>query len=518
MPVEIALVAVSTYNDPFAREWHPDLRYTAAFLRRHGLETEFLYLPAPETPDEVLEHWRGAEPLAIFLDVTEENRGPLRRLIARLDAAFPRAQIIVGGIAASLAPGELLRQQAAIDLVACGERELTLLETVRRMKAGRDLRGVQGLQSRDFRQVPRPLIDDLDTLGNMVHDGIDQLLDGMDERVGYLLGSRGCYGNCTFCGVPGFYRQSPGKPWRGRSPEAIVRELRDLAIKFQVRHFVFQDDNFVGPGRAGQERARDIARGILESGLQITYSACCRLNDIRRDTLELLKQSGLNRLGVSIESTNQESLDLLGKGIRAETVPAALGMLEELELPCEVNLIFFEPYLTLSGVRSNLALLEYVGSRKYLSYSDAFPFNELKPFSWSPVATRLRSEGLLDEKTYTCRFRDPGVAQLAAFVRQLRERTQLTFKKRLLFDACDLLSLTDTKGQAISSLLRLSAGLRRWVGLSLMPRFVRAACEVVEHGQDTEALLAGLIAQFDDELEPVRALEHRFCAALQGEP
>ncbi|HEX5863899.1 MAG TPA: hypothetical protein VF014_06515 [Casimicrobiaceae bacterium] len=81
------------------------------------------------------------------------------------------------------------------------------------------------------------------------------------------------------------------------------------------------------------------------------------------------------------------------KGLKAEAIYARLDVLERLRMPCEVNMIFFDPYLTLVGVRSNLALLEHIGRSKYLSYSHAFPFNELKPFAWSPVAARLRVKG-----------------------------------------------------------------------------------------------------------------------------
>lgn len=53
----------------------------------------------------------------------------------------------------------------------------------------------------------------------------------------------------------------------------------------------------------------------------------------------------------------------------------------------------------------------------------------------TPVAARLRVEGLLDEVTHTVRFRDPAVAELAMFVRRLRRHIPLSFKTILLFDA-----------------------------------------------------------------------------------
>jgi len=63
-----------------------------------------------------------------------------------------------------------------------------------------------------------------------------------------------------------------------------------------------------------------------------------------------MKESGLSRIGVSVESANQNSLDLLGKGIKAAAIFPRLEIVRTLKLTWEVNLIFFAPHLTLAGV------------------------------------------------------------------------------------------------------------------------------------------------------------------------
>jgi hypothetical protein len=105
-----------------------------------------------------------------------------------------------------------------------------------------------------------------------------------------------------------------------------------------------------------------------------------------------MKSSGLAAVGVSVESANQDSLNLFRKGQKAEAIYRTLGLFERLDISCEVNLIFFDPYLSLSGVRANVELLRYVRGLKCLAYSDAFPFSELKAFPWTPVARQLRAE------------------------------------------------------------------------------------------------------------------------------
>ena len=40
--MDILFIATSTYNDPFAREWTPDLRHTVSFLRKRGVYAGFI--------------------------------------------------------------------------------------------------------------------------------------------------------------------------------------------------------------------------------------------------------------------------------------------------------------------------------------------------------------------------------------------------------------------------------------------------------------------------------------------
>jgi hypothetical protein len=499
--MDILFIATSTYNDPFAREWTPDLRHTVSFLRKRGVDAGFIYVPVLDEARAIIE--RFGLPGTVFVDVCEENREQVFGFLSDLRRAAPLARIVLGGILPTLAPEEILGRYSQVDLIVSGEREGPLLECANHWRAGTPVREVAGLVSRDFRRPPAPLLQDLDDLGPMIHDGLGELLgDGNpDDRTGFLVSSRGCYAHCTFCGIPDFYRSSPGRPWRGRSPVAVVDEIQELQETFGIRQFVFQDDNFIGPIREGQERARAIAREILGRGLRIRFFLCCRLNDVQARTLALLKESGLAGIGLSVESTNDESLRLLGKGIRAAAIEPTFGLLEALRIPCEVNMIFFDPYLTLTGVRRNLALIGRLRDSALLSYSDAFPFRELKPFAWSRVARTLRRDGLIDEETARCRFRDPAVARLAAFVGRLEARIPLTFKKCLLFDDVE----PGAGPGSHDTMLRFAPALRHWIGLSVVPRYLASACDVVDRSKgDGTAELLALEDAFAGELEWLR--------------
>jgi radical SAM superfamily enzyme YgiQ (UPF0313 family) len=347
----------------------------------------------------------------------------------------------------------------------------------------------------------------------MVRDGFDELFQQSipAERVAYLLAGRGCYAACSFCSVPAFIRQSsPGKGWRERSVGLIVDEMGSIAEAYGVHRFVFQDDNFFGPGRAGQARAREFAAEILHRKLEVEYFISCRINDVDAETFRVMKTSGLTRLGIGVESLNQRSLSLFNKGYHADAIYPALEVINDIGIACEVNLIFFEPLMTLPDVRRNLDFLEYVEKHELLTYSDAFPFKTLLVAPWSPIATKLAEQGALESDGVTCRFRDRGVAALAEFACWLHACIPVVFKQRSLVASKDGLRAANNTTKALRELTYLTAQLREQLGLTVVPYYMRAAYNVVENNPDDFTPgLAELEASFDGKMAVLRRLGRR---------
>jgi len=505
--MDLLIVATSLYNDAAAEDWQPDLRSTVAYLRRNNIDAGFIYEPILSR-DGVAARCCSLAPQSLFLELSEETRAAVLDFACRFKAARAETLVAVGGIPPTLIWGDFLRDYDYIDFIVTGEREVTLLEMAEHLKQGRGLDHIAGLQSRQFRNPPRLMLPDLDCLEGMAQDGLAALLKRYppQERVGYVVASRGCYANCSFCGIPDFFRHSGGPNWRGRSPRSIVRELCSLSDAFGISQFVFVDDNFIGPGRMGQERAQQIAQEIIAHDLNIEYYLCCRLNDIQQTTFELLKRAGLRGVGVSVESTNESSLNLLGKGMKSDVIYPTLNLLERIGIQCQVNLIFFDPYITLAGVKGNLELLEHLRSSEYLSYSDAFPFNELRAFAWSRVASILRKDNLL-EHSGRCTYRDQRVARLVEFARRLRMHVSCCFKKRLLLDNDFSFDFVELSPEQALHLSRVTAGLRSWIGLDVLPRTLRAACEILEStSDDIDQRLGTLEESFQREIALIRPM------------
>lgn len=512
--IDILFIGISNYQDPFVFDWFADFRYAISFLRQNGVRAELVSLAGMGNKKDLLELIKNSDPLLIFMDLGDENCREVEMMIRDLKKNKIRAKIVLGGISATALPQEVLTQYPGIDYLIRGEREMALLELIKKFKRG--LRPKQGTQ------LIGPPLQDLDQLGKMVLDELKEPLTGQAgrNRVGYIITSRGCYGNCSFCGVPQLYQQKTIAAWRGRSPKVVVDEIEQLHRRLALRYFVFQDDNYFGPGQVGQARAVAIAREIMVRKLKIKYFVCGRLNDLVVSTLKIMKKSGLARLGVSIESVSQPALTLFRKGLRAKDIWPTLEKLEKLKIQTEVNLIFFNPYMSLSEVRDNLKFIKSLKRKKYLQYSSAFPFNELKPFAWAPITAQLKRDKLITGEKGICRYRDPAVGKIVLLIRDFKKNSGMIFKFRMMFEKANKLSVKAKTDPAMyHDLEEMSFRIKYWLGMEYLPSYLEQACRILEgqrQGQEEE--FKRLRRKFQKEISKIRVIFEKMLAkrAISG--
>ena len=91
----------------------------------------------------------------------------------------------------------------------------------------------------------------------------------------------------------------------------MVDEIEELAVKYQVKNFEFLDDNFM----LDRSRARAIAREIQSRGLDISFVASSRVNEVNHDILSELKKAGMSTIYYGVESGSLRTLDLMNKRI-----------------------------------------------------------------------------------------------------------------------------------------------------------------------------------------------------------
>ena len=322
------------------------------------------------------------------------------------------SHIVLGGYFSTLVTEELLAELPEVDSVIRGEGEYTLLELAQCLLEGKDWKDLEGIAYREGDRVtinPNRSPFDLDEIPLPSRDLLPEVLKR--GGVAGLVGSRGCFANCSFCCINSFHKASGTPGWRGRSVEAIVDEIETLLDGWAVKTISFYDSNFIGPGKEGPLRAYAIGEEILRRKLQIDFALSTRPDQVEEELFRFLKKAGLKEVFLGIESMSQKSLDFYRKGITVEQNRKAVETLERLEIYYRPGFILYEPYVTLDQIRENLGFIKELVSGRYCNKFHFF--KGLRVYRGSPLEKRLEGRGLLRRNGWhnTYMWQDPAVAR-----------------------------------------------------------------------------------------------------------
>lgn len=327
---------------------------------------------------------------------------------------------ICGGHMATFGGENILRDHSQIDYMIFGEGEITFYEFLKCIEEKRDISKVKGLMYRVDGKVvkneERELIKDLDSLPFPARDQFEQ----HDNRFQYLRisTSRGCYGNCAFCSS--FVgRKQAGPRWRGRSPKNVVDEIEYIVKKYNFHTFDFVDSTFEDPGPEGKIRIKEIAKEILDRGLQIYYNCCFRAenwDENDRDTLEILIKSGLEKVNIGFESGNDRGLKILNKRARMENNWKAIKVIREFpDIYITFGFIMLHPYSTMEDIYDNSKFLHDTGIGQVIRHY----FWQLEVYPGTLMEEKLLADNLLtkdydvSDGMYKYRFLDERVSKLS---------------------------------------------------------------------------------------------------------
>lgn len=188
---------------------------------------------------------------------------------------------VLGGIHASMIPEEAMQ---FVDTVVKGEAE-----------------SVWGDVIRDFenQSLKRMYSGELLPMVNSPVQRMD--LYNKNYALGAIQTTRGCPMQCDFCSVHAIN----GRKYRHRSVEEVVQEFISLP---QSKVYVV-DDDFYGYSKASAQRAKDICRGIIDSGVQkdwYTFTSMHVASD--PEALRLMAEAGCRVILLGIESEMAEQL------------------------------------------------------------------------------------------------------------------------------------------------------------------------------------------------------------------
>ncbi|MBF0505214.1 MAG: B12-binding domain-containing radical SAM protein [Nitrospirae bacterium] len=373
-------------------------------------------------------HWRQDHELFGFLENLKD-----RRLASTITAY---------GFYATIAADNILKQSTAVDSVISGETEMTFPALAEAASTGLFTPFLPGLSVRyqeGIRCTRRRPVKDLDEIPFPVRTEAQYRLPEVN-----ILGSRGCYGRCTFCYINSFY--GTGVPWRGRSPENIASEIAAINAERRAGRFYFTDPNFFGPGLKGQERALKIA--ALLKPMNIFFGIEGRVNDIHDKTIGRLVDAGLRHILVGLESGRDESLKRMNKMTTVDQNEQALRVLRRHGIEPNVGFIMFEPDSSLEDIRINFEFLKRNDLLANLPVTANVLYHHQIVLEGTEAYHMLKREGRLQlrDSSYegnTC-LKTPGVAALANIMRGV---TNVLFSRMAAIWSGKIAETPDTRRQ-----------------------------------------------------------------------
>ena len=361
------------------------LRYLHAALLEAGHEALIFNFASPADALAIADHILTYAPDIVGLSMVFTGRArEFARLAEQLRQLGYSGHITAGGHFASFHDEPLLADVPAIDSIVHGEGEEALVDLARNLA---DPAGVPGITYRKHATV-------VHTAHRTVHTVLDDLPwptrtppfhTYLGIPIANMLSSRGCFGRCNFCSIAAWHKKTGGPRLRQRTPQAVAEEMAMLYHIHGVRIFNFHDDNFFLPSREENiERFRSITSALNAEGVgHIAIQIKARPDSIDEEVVAALRELGLFRVFLGVESNAVAGLRTLGRGIRREQNHAALRILEDAGVHTSFNLLMFDPETTLQDLTDNVDFLD--------AYA-RFPLNfgRVEAYTGTPLAIRSR--------------------------------------------------------------------------------------------------------------------------------
>jgi anaerobic magnesium-protoporphyrin IX monomethyl ester cyclase len=267
------------------------------------------------------------------------------RALETAKRAAPGAHTITGGQHFTALAEPSLMEYPAIDAIARGEGEETLVEFVEAVEEKRSLADVRGLSFRHGGEAvsnpPRPMIGDLDDLPMPGYHLVEGNLDSyhfkmMAGRKRYVIveGSRGCEHNCSFCSQCAFW----GHRWRTKSGKRIADEMERCRDRYGAEFIWLTDDNFTF-GPRSRELIGELKRRRL--GDEVFWFVQARVDDVVKnpEMIPDLRSAGCRWVLLGAESGDPETLASMRKGIDPSQAGKAIRLLEKNDIFAQATMI-----------------------------------------------------------------------------------------------------------------------------------------------------------------------------------
>jgi radical SAM superfamily enzyme YgiQ (UPF0313 family) len=234
----------------------------------------------------------------------------------------------------------------------------------------------------------------------------------------YTMAGRDCWwAKCTFCSWTTTYPK-----FRTRTPESLLDEVGMLVERYKVREIF--DDTGTFPAGGWLEK---FCKGMIERGYndKIYFSCNMRAGALTKQQYALMGRAGFRMLLYGLESANQQTLDRLHKGTKAEQIAADCRMAKGAGMEPHLTAMVGYPWETKSDAEQTIALAKRIFDD---GFADTLQATIVIPYPGTPLFEECKKNGwLLTDDWSRYDMREP-VMRTAMSATEIKALTQNLYR------------------------------------------------------------------------------------------
>jgi magnesium-protoporphyrin IX monomethyl ester (oxidative) cyclase len=308
-------------------------------------------------------------PSIVLIGGTSHSRFDAFARATEIKATHPPATIIYGGPHASFTAEDTLLNVPAIDIIAHGEGEYTVLDLIKWKEAGEDINGLEKIEGISYRMnngvastVGRRFNKELDKLPFPARDLLpieryNMSLEYLGLPALHVITARGCPFDCSFCSASQMYNHS----YAARSPKLVVDEIEALVRRYNIKGIKIFDSTFT----INKNHVLSFCNELKWRGLVMPWECEIRVGSVDKPLLEQMQKAGCYYVDIGVESADQDVLDTMNKQIYLDEAEKLLGWCKQLGLRTKV---FFTVGHIKETYRAGLKTIRFIRKkRKYMT-------------------------------------------------------------------------------------------------------------------------------------------------------
>ena len=344
------------------------IAYIAAMLEKNGITVKILDAPALEIGHEAVKNeiQKYSPDIVAVTSVTPTIESALKTAKISKEAC-PNAVTVLGGYHPTFTYQEVLKNDF-VDIVVCGEGELTMVELVDSLENGKNLREVKGIATKDFKTLPRGIIKDLDSIPFPARHLLpmdEYKILNMKLTTGTIVSGRGCPYKCSFCASSAMH----GQKLRLRSAENVVDEMEYLVNDHNIEMVAFMDDTFT----LNNKRVYEICETIKDRGLDNYWGCTARVDTISEDLLKTMKDAGCITMFLGVESADQQFLNQINKNTNINRIKKTFQLTKDFGMRTIATVVLGMPGDTKRSITTTIKFVKTLDP-SYAVFSLATPY------------------------------------------------------------------------------------------------------------------------------------------------